>query len=113
MPAPVLDPTNPDVPYLAGNSGLAGGRMRWIGEGSGTGLRSGRPGGARVADWTAVAGLTGRVATSGLADRYGRPGAQVDAVAVTQGDEFSDRDLAAVEQRAVGRTGIEHGPAAF
>ena len=41
-----------------------------------------------------------------------RPGAEVDPVTVAQGDHFSGRYLAAVDQRAIGRTWIEHGPGA-
>ena len=39
------------------------------------------------------------------------PGAEVDAVAVMQGYLIPDRYLDAVDERAVGRTWIEHRPA--
>jgi len=40
------------------------------------------------------------------------PGAEVDAIAVMQGHLVPDPDLRAVDERAVGRTRVEHGPAA-
>src|SRR6202012_5131964 len=41
------------------------------------------------------------------------PGAQVDHIAVAQRDGFAGRDFVAVDQRAVGRPGIDDGPGAL
>src|SRR5207244_1902908 len=40
------------------------------------------------------------------------PGSEVDAIAVVQGYLVADADLRTVDQRAVDRTRIEHGPVA-